>query len=465
MAQSDYQIVVIGSGPGGYVAAIRAVQLGFKTACVEKSQTLGGTCLNVGCIPSKALLQSSEYYELVAHNLDSHGLSFDHLNIDFSKMMKRKDDIVKSLVESVGHLFQRNQVNRLIGSARFLDPHTLEISKDQEKQKISADHFIIATGSEPTPLPFLPFDEKQILSSTGSLALATVPKSLLVIGAGAIGLELASVYHRLGSKVVIVEMLDRVSPAMDAAISKDLLRVLKKQGLEFYLSAQVVSLKGEADKVSLEILQNHQKQNLSAEKVLVSIGRRPYTQGLGLKEIGIRLTPKGFIEVDSRFRTSQSHIYAIGDVIEGVMLAHKASEEGYVAVEVIAGRNLEINYMAIPNVIYTHPEAASVGLTEEEAIRAGLELKRGISFFKGNARARCAGDTEGFVKILGESRSGLLLGMHILGAHASELIHTGVYAMQKGMTLEEIASTSHAHPTLAESIKEAALQALGRPIH
>lgn len=465
MAKYDYTLAVIGSGPGGYVAAIRAAQLGLKTVCIEKGSTLGGSCLNVGCIPSKALLQSSEYYELLKHRLGPHGLSFDHLNCDFSKMMKRKEEVVKGLVDGIPLLFKRHKVDQVMGSARFIDAHSLEISNDGKKQTVSADYFLIATGSEPIALPFLPFDEKQVLSSTGALALESVPKSLLVIGAGAIGLELASVYNRLGSKVDVVEMLDRVSPAMDLTISRQLQQCLKKQGLEFYLSAQVTTAKKNGNSVILEISHENQKKELSAEKVLVAVGRRPYTQGLGLKEMGIGVTPKGFIEVDGTFRTSQPHIYAIGDVIEGPMLAHKASEEGMVAVERIAGMKPKINYLAIPNVIYTHPEAASVGLTEKEAQDGGLELQIGTCFFKANPRARCAGETEGLVKVIGDAGTGRLLGMHILGAQASELIQAGVYAMQKGMTLEEIATTSHAHPTLAEAIKEAALQALGRAIH
>lgn len=465
MAEKNYQVVVIGSGPGGYIAACRAAQLGMKTACVEKSPTFGGTCLNVGCIPSKAMLQSTEYYDLLHSHMAEQGITFDHLNYDFSKMMHRKEEVVKTLVEGIGHLFKRHGVEPIRGSARFLDAHTLEVVQNGQKQQVTADNFIIATGSEPVALPFLPYDEKQIVSSTGALALPVVPKSLLVIGAGAIGLELASVYHRLGTKVSIVEMLDRAAPGMDVALSKGLLQSLKKQGIEFYLSSQVQSAKKEDSSVTLEILQNNQKSSLSSEIVLVAIGRRPYSADLGLQEIGIKFTPKRFVEVDSRFRSSLPHIYAIGDVIEGPMLAHKASEEGAAAAEIIAGGSPKINYLAIPNVIYTHPEAASVGLTEQEVQEAGLEYSTGTSFFRGNPRARCSGDMEGFVKILGESHSRRILGMHILGAHASELINAGVYAMQAGMSLEEISHISHAHPTMAEAIKEAALQALGRAIH
>lgn len=465
MSVTNYDVVVIGSGPGGYIAAARAAQLGLSTGCIEKNATVGGTCLNVGCIPSKALLQSTEYYDLLHRHLAEHGVAFDHLSYDFSKMMRRKEEVVKSLVDSVAHLLKRHHVTLIKGTARFLDAHTLEICDDKEKRKVASNNFIVATGSEVAALPFLPIDEQRVLSSTGALALQAVPGSLLVIGAGAIGLEMASVYNRLGCKVVVVEMLDRAAPAMDQAISKGLLQSLKKQGIEFFLSSQVLSASVGADSIELEVLQNNQKSRLSAEKVLVAIGRRPSTAALGLQDIGVKVNGKGFIEVDANFRSSLSHIYAIGDVIEGPMLAHKASEEGRAAAEIIAGKHPELNYMAIPNIIYTQPEAASVGLTEQEVKETHLDYVVGISYFKGNARARCSGNTEGFVKVLGEVRTGRLLGMHILGGHASEMIQAGVYAMQTGMTLEEMAAASHAHPTLAEAISDAVLQALGRAMH
>lgn len=455
MEKSSYQVVVIGSGPGGYVAAIRSAQLGLKTLCIEKMPTLGGTCLNVGCIPSKALLQSTEYYEFLDRAAKEHGIEAQGLSCNFGQMMQRKEGIVKGLVEGIAGLFKGNKVDRLQGEVCFKGPNIIEVARGKERQEVQADNIIIATGSEPIALPFLSFNEKNIVSSTGALSLPTIPKKMLVVGAGAIGLELASVYNRLGTHITVIEMLDRVTPGMDLAVSKQLLQILKKQGMEFFLGAKVTEGTASKQGVDLAIEYEKQKVKLQGDIVLVAVGRRPYSKGLNLEAAGIALSPKGFITVDSNFRTSTQNIFAIGDIIEGPMLAHRASHEGTAAAEIIAGMHPHVNYMAIPNVIYTHPEAASVGFTESEAREAGLEIKIGTSFFRGNARARCSGDTDGFVKVIAGSSSGTLLGMHIIGPHASEMIGEGVIAIEKRASVEDIANAPHAHPTLSEAIMEA----------
>lgn len=465
MTMNQYDVVVIGSGPGGYVAAIRSAQVGFKTACIEKDKALGGTCLNVGCIPSKALLQSTEYYDWLIHHSKDHGIEVKETAVDFSRMMERKNQVVKGHVEGINGLFKKNQITRMEGSARFASTQTLEVVNGTEKQIIEAKNMIIATGSEAVPLPFLAFDEKMILSSTGALALPSIPKKMVVVGAGVIGVELASVYNRLGTQVIVVEMLDTICPAMDKAISKMLLQVLKKQGMEFHLGAKVTQAQKESNGVSLTFLEEGKEITLSSDVVLVAIGRRPYTKGLGLKEVGVVTTPKGYVEVNGNFQTALPHVYAVGDVVDGPMLAHRASEEGIAVAEIIAGQNPHVNYMAIPNVVYTHPEVAALGMNEMEARAAGMELKIGTCLFRANSRARCAGDTEGMVKIMGEAKTDRVIGLHILGAHASEMMGEGVLAIEKGATLLEIANASHAHPTLSEAIKEAALNALGRAIH
>jgi dihydrolipoamide dehydrogenase len=457
----EYQVLVIGSGPGGYVAAIRAAQLGFKTACVEKMGTLGGTCLNVGCIPSKALLQSSESYDWIVNSSKSQGISIKDPSFDFSEMIKRKEGIVKLLVDGVASHFKKHKIDWLQGDAKFTGPHEIEVGG----KKYGAENIIIATGSEPIPLPFLPFDEKRVLSSTGALALKAVPKKMAVIGGGIIGVELASVYRRLGSEITIIEMLDYITPGVEAALSKQLLQLLKKQGLEFLLGAKVSGGKTSEKGINLTVEHEQKTLSIDADVVLVAVGRRAYTQGLGLEAAGLKTGPKGLIEVDGNFRTAQRHIYAIGDVIDGPMLAHKATHEGMAAAEIIAGGTPRINYMSIPNVIYTHPEVASVGLTEAEANTAGLALMTGISYFRGNARARCTGEIEGFVKVIGDKKSGRLLGVHIIGEHASELIAEGMMALDKKATIADLVHACHAHPTLSEAIMEAGQQALGYPIH
>lgn len=468
MSAQEYDVVVIGSGPGGYVAAIRASQLGFKTACIEKEKTLGGTCLNVGCIPSKALLQSTEHFAWIQHSASEQGINCTGLSVNFPQMMKRKVDVVQSLTQGVSGLFKRHNVTHIQGTARFISSQTIEISngnnKSAAKQKITAKHFILATGSEPIPLPFLNFDEKLVLSSTGALSLAQIPKKMIVVGGGVIGVELASVYNRLGTEVVIVEMLEGICVAMDDAVSKTLLQVLKKQGISFYLGAKVIESTQDKKGICLKIEQNGQKLDLSADVVLVAVGRRPYSAGLGLQEIGITMQ-KGLVAVDNNFRSSVPNIYAIGDLIEGPMLAHRASEEGCAVAEILAGHKPRLNYMAIPNVIYTHPEVASLGLTEKEARATGADIVIGTASFRGNPRARCAGDMEGFVKVIGAGKEGYLVGMHIIGPQASELVNGGVVAIEKRATLRQIAGYPHAHPTLSEAIKEACGNALGIAIH
>lgn len=459
--QHDYDVAIIGSGPGGYVSAIRSAELGFKTVCIEKDATLGGTCLNVGCIPSKALLQSTESFEWINTSAKQHGISVADVKIDFPAVMLRKEGIIKGLTDSISAHFKKLGIVHLHGEAHFTDPHSLEIGALTGKpQKISAKNIIIATGSEPISLPFLPIDEKTIITSTGALSLTQIPKKLVVVGAGAIGVELASVYRRLGSEVVIIEMLDVITPAMDSALSKALLQSLKKQGIEFFLGAKLTAASKDKKGVALKFQHDQKNAEMTADVVLVAVGRRPNTKGLNLQAAGIAVGEKGYIPVDGRFRTSQKHIFAVGDVIEGPMLAHKASQEGIVAVELIAGLPSKMNYISIPNVIYTHPEVASVGFTEAEAKAAGLELCIGTSFFKGNGRARCSGDTDGFVKVVAEATHGRLLGMHIIGAHASELIAEGVLALDKKATLADIANACHAHPTLSETTMEACRNAL-----
>lgn len=457
----EFDVVVIGSGPGGYVAAVRAAQLGLKTACVEKEPALGGTCLNVGCIPSKALLTSSEHYAWLQNDSKEHGINVDGAKVDFAQMMKRKGSVVKGLTDGIASLFKKHNVERFVGTAKFISPNAIQVGNET----IQGKNFIIATGSAPIELPFLKFDEKQIVSSTGALALTSIPQKMVVIGGGVIGVELASVYKRLGAQVTVVEMLDQICIAMDPAISRALQQSLKKQGIEFILPAKVISGEKKGNEIVLTIEANNEKKQLNADVVLVSIGRKPYTAGLDLEKALLRTNSLGQLDVDGLFRTSQTHIYAIGDLIDGPMLAHKASEEGYVVAGIIGGKSAAVNYMTIPNVIYTNPEAAAVGMTEKEAKDAGLETFTGQAFFRGNPRARCQGDQDGLVKVVGDKTSGKLVGMHILGPHASEMIGEGVVAIKKHMTIKSLAHTSHAHPTLSEAIMEACYNAIGEPLH
>jgi dihydrolipoamide dehydrogenase len=455
-----YDLLVIGSGPGGYVAAIRAAQLGLKSACVEKGD-LGGTCLNVGCIPSKSLLHSSHLYETMGNHVEAHGIKATGVKLDFTQMMKLKQETVTGFNVGIAGLFKKNKVDHLQGVAKVIGPGMVQIGKKQ----VEAKNILLATGSEPIPLPFLPFDEKQVLSSTGALALTTVPKKMILIGGGVIGVELASVYSRLGSSVTVVEMLDTICPGMDKDVSKGLYQAFKKQGMKFLLSSQVKEAKATKKGVSLQVETAGKTQTLDADVVLVAVGRRPYSEGLGLEEVGVKKSERGFVEVNHLFQTSVPSIYAIGDLVEGPMLAHKASEEGIAAVEAIAGNKAHVNYMAIPSVIYTQPEGAGVGLTEEEAKEAGLAVTKFSFPFRANSRARCTGDDEGFVKVLGDKQTGRLVGMHIVHGAASELIAEGMMALVNNATVADIAMAPHAHPTLSEAIKEAALGIHAKPIH
>lgn len=456
-----YDLVVIGSGPGGYVAAIRAAQRKMKVACIEKDSSLGGTCLNVGCIPSKALLHSTEYYHRVKAEGDIHGIEFKDLTINLSKMMSRKESIVSGLTKGIQFLFKKNHIETIQGEATLLSPITIQVGS----RTIETKHILLATGSEPISLPFLPFDEKKVLSSTGALSLKEVPKKMVIVGAGVIGLELGSVFRRLGTEIEVVELLDRAVPNFDLEISRHVLHILQAQGFTFHLNAKVIKGSVENEKVKLNVGTKEGDLTLEGDVVLVGIGRRPFTKGLGLEKIGIKQDSGGRVVVDGNFRTSIPTIFAIGDLIDGPMLAHKASEEGIAAVDWLAGYVSHVNYLAIPNVMYTWPEVACVGMTEEEAKNAGLELLIGKIPFKSIPRARCSGDEEGLVKIIGEKKTNRVIGLHIIGPNASEMIHEGVAALEKKMTLQEIGQMSHAHPTCSEAIKEAALAAQGRAIH
>jgi dihydrolipoamide dehydrogenase len=452
-----YDVIVIGAGPGGYVAAIRAAQLGLKVACIEKRSSLGGTCLNVGCIPSKTLLHSSEWFWHLQKEGAHQGISVSSLSYDWKTMQSRKETVVTQLTKGIEGLFKKNKIDWIQGHGSLKGSHTVAVND----QSFEAKSIILATGSEPISLPFLPFDEKMILSSTGALALSSVPKKLLIVGAGIIGVELGSVYQRLGSEVVFIEFLDRICPNFDLEVSKQLLKIFTSQGMSFHLSHKVISAEG----TTLTVQGPQQEMQFTGDAVLVAVGRRPYSDQLNLESAGIQKTPKGFISVDASFRTSQPHIFAIGDLIEGPMLAHKASEEGVAVAELIAGHRPIVDYLSIPSVAYTFPEVASVGLTEEELKIRGIPYKVGKFPFKANSRARCSGEDEGFVKVLADASSYRLLGVHIIGPHASELIAEATLAVQLKSTAHQIASTCNAHPTLSEALKEAALAVVSAPIH
>jgi dihydrolipoamide dehydrogenase len=464
-----YDVIIIGGGPGGYVAAIRAAQLGLKTACVDKRGTPGGTCLNVGCIPSKALLQSSEKYAQAKHALGQHGIKLAGIELDLAALMARKDRVVGENTRGVEFLFKKYKVEYIKGAARFLAPDRLGVTPVDggSARELRAKSIIIATGSDIVPLPGAAIDEKTIVSSTGALSLPAVPKRLVVVGAGYIGLEMGSVWGRLGSTVTVVEFLDRVTPGMDGELSRALQRALTKQGFTFRLSTKVVAAIPGNDGVSLalEPAQGGPREEIKADVVLVAIGRRPYTEGLGLEAAGVLLDNQGRVKVDANFATNIEGVYAIGDVIAGVMLAHKASDEGIALAERLAGQKSQVNYEAIPGVIYTWPEVASVGRSEEELKQAGIPYKTGKFPFSANARARANADTEGFVKILAEARTDRLLGVHIIGPDAGTMIAEAALAMEYGASAEDIARTPHAHPTLNEAVREAALAVEGHPIH
>ena len=469
MADSEFDLIVIGAGPGGYVAAIRASQLGMKVACVDKRGVLGGTCLNVGCIPSKALLQSSEKFVEASSHLADHGVKISSVSLDLKKMLGRKDEVVDGLTKGIAFLFKKNKIQSLTGTAHISAPGTVVVTDGKAKeQTLTAKNILIATGSESMPLPGVDVDEKKIVSSTGALDLAGVPKHLVVIGGGYIGLELGSVWSRLGAKVTVVEFLDRIVPAMDTEVADEMFKTLKKQGLEFRLSTKVTGAKNSKSGVSLtvEAAAGGDADTIDCDVVLVSIGRRPFTEGLGLEELGVATDDRGFIQVDNRFKSSVDGIYAIGDVIPGPMLAHKAEDEGVVAVEMMAGQSGHIDYNAIPAVVYTAPEAASVGRTEQQLKADGVEYRVGKFPFMANSRARAAGeDSSGFVKILADAKTDRVLGAHIIGPDAGTLIAELALAMEFSASAEDIARTCHAHPTLNEAVKEAAMAAWNKPIH
>jgi dihydrolipoamide dehydrogenase len=463
MAENAFDVIIIGGGPGGYVAAIRAAQLGFSTACVDMRETLGGTCLNVGCIPSKALLQSSHLFEEAGHGLAHHGVGVTAPKLDLKTMLGRKDAVVGDLTKGIAFLFKKNKVTHIVGAGVISAPGIVKVGKDT----FAAKHIIIATGSEPAPLAGVIIDEKQIVTSTGALDLPKVPKSMVVIGGGVIGLELGSVWRRLGAEVTVVEFLPDILPGMDGEVVKQAARTFKKQGLNFKTGTKVTGAKTAKTGVTLTVepAAGGKAETLKADVVLVAIGRRPFTDKLGLDKVGVEMDLRGFVKTDGHFKTNVEGIYAIGDVIGGQMLAHKAEEEGIACVEILAGQAGHVNYGAIPGVVYTHPEIAAVGKTEEALKSAGVAYTVGKFPFMANSRARAVGDTEGFVKILADAKTDRVLGAHIIGPGAGELIQEIVLAMEFGGASEDIARTSHAHPGTSEAVKEAALACLGRAIH
>ena len=460
----EFDITVIGSGPAGYVCAIRAAQLGYNVCCIEKGQTLGGTCLNIGCIPSKSLLHSSHLYDQ-ASDLKKLGINFDNVSFDLSKIMEKKSESVESLTKGVEFLFKKNKINRKSGFAKLKNINEIEILSGEKSEIIKSAKIIIATGSEVSSPNGVVIDEKDILSSTGALSLEKVPNHLVVIGAGYIGLEMGSVWSRLGSKVTVIEYADRILPGMDTEVSSSFQKILIKQGFDFKLSTALRSVNKEGGSLSVSVENKGQTMNIDCDKVLISTGRRPYTFGLNLEELGVKLNDKGFIITDNHFKTSIDNIYAVGDCKLGPMLAHKASEEGTAVAEIINGQAGHVNYNAIPSVIYTAPEVASVGKTEDEIKAAGVTYKVGKFPFTANAKAKVMNDTGGFVKILSDNKTDEVLGVHIIGADAGNMIGELTVAMEFGASAEDIARTCHAHPTLTESIKEAALNVENQAIH
>ncbi|TQD40038.1 dihydrolipoyl dehydrogenase [Haloflavibacter putidus] len=464
---STYDVAVIGSGPGGYVAAIRCAQLGLKTAIIEKYNTKGGTCLNVGCIPSKALLDSSHHYEDAVKHFEDHGIELDgDLKLNLKKMMSRKDSVVEQTTKGIDFLMDKNKIDSFQGVASFKNKTHIKI-EGEESQTIEAKHSIIATGSKPANLPFIELDKERIITSTEAIKLKEVPKHLLVIGGGAIGLELGQVYKRLGAEVTVIEYMDRIIPTMDKAQSKDLMKFLKKQKTKFALSHKVTSVERDGDEITVKAKDKKDKEvEFKGDYCLVSVGRRPYTDGLNADAAGVKVNDKGQVGVNENLQTSADNIYAIGDVVKGAMLAHKAEEEGVFVAETIAGQKPHIDYNLIPGVVYTWPEVASVGKTEEQLKEDKKEYKSGQFPMRALGRSRASGDTDGFVKILTDKKTDEVLGVHIVGARAADLIAEAVTAMEFRASAEDIARMSHAHPTYAEAVKEAALAATeDRPIH
>lgn len=462
----QYDVTVIGSGPGGYVAAIRCAQLGLKTAIIEKYDTLGGTCLNVGCIPSKALLDSSEHFHNATESFKEHGIDISKPKVNFKQMIARKADVVKQNTEGINYLMSKNKIDVLHGLGSFVDKNTIKIAGKEEKT-ITSEKIIIATGSKPASLPFIKIDKKRVITSTEALELSEVPKHLVIIGGGVIGLELGSVYARLGAKVSVVEFMDNIIPTMDSTMGKELQKSLKKIGFEFYLSHKVtgVSAKDKEVTVTAETPKGD-KIDLKGDYCLVSIGRKPYTEGLGLENAGVKMTERGQIETDAHLKTNVANIWAIGDVVKGAMLAHKAEEEGVFVAEQMMGQKPHINYNLIPGVVYTWPEVASVGLTEEQLKEKKIAYKTGKFPFKALGRARASMDLDGLVKVLADQQTDEILGVHIIGARAADMIASAVTAMEFRASAEDVSRMSHAHPTYMEAVKEACLAATeNRPIH
>lgn len=460
-----YDVAIIGSGPGGYVAAIRCAQLGMKTALIEKYSTLGGTCLNVGCIPSKAMLDSSEHFYNAVHHFEEHGIEVKEPKVNLKQMVERKRGVVKMTCDGINFLMKKNKITVITGHGSYLSKSTIEITKaDGTKEQIETAKSIIATGSKPTSLPFIKIDKERIITSTEALELKEVPKHLIVIGGGVIGLELGSVYARLGSKVSVVEFMDRLIPGMDAALGKELQRVLKKNlKFEFFMKHKVTGVTTDGNEVTVSADNaSGEKMELKGDYVLVSVGRKPYTDNLGLEKAGVKLDAKGRVEVDEHLKTNIDGIYAIGDVVRGAMLAHKAEEEGVYVAELIAGQKPHMNYNLIPGVVYTWPEIAAVGLTEEQLKEQGKKYKTGNFPFRASGRARASMDTDGFVKVLSDEATDEILGVHMIGPRCADMIMEAVVAMEYRASAEDISRICHAHPTFTESLKEACLDATGK---
>ncbi|WP_183579401.1 dihydrolipoyl dehydrogenase [Mucilaginibacter sp. X5P1] len=465
----QYDVIVIGSGPGGYVAAIRAAQLGLKTACIEKYSTFGGTCLNVGCIPSKALLDSSEHYYNASHTFKTHGINLDNLSVDLTQMMKRKTEVVAKNTSGITFLFKKNKIDSYQGVGSFKDKNTVVITKaDGTTQEITGTNVIIATGSKPSSLPFIKIDKKRIITSTEALTLTEIPKHLILIGGGVIGLELGSVYARLGAKVSVIEFMDSIIPTMDKSLGKELQKVMQKQGVEFYLGHKVTGATTKGKEVSVTFdSPTGEKKELKGDYCLVAVGRIAYTDGLGLDKIGLAVEERGRkVAVNDHLETSVKGVYAIGDVIRGAMLAHKAEDEGTLVAETIAGQKPHINYNLIPGVVYTWPEVAAVGQTEEQLKEAGVKYKTGSFPFRASGRAVASGDLDGFVKVLADAATDEILGVHIIGPRAADMIAEAVISMEFRASAEDVSRASHAHPTYTEAFREACLAATdNRPIH
>ncbi|MGA0104896.1 MAG: dihydrolipoyl dehydrogenase [Pelagibacteraceae bacterium] len=464
---NNFDVIVIGGGPGGYVCAIRAAQLGLKTACVESRGTLGGTCLNVGCIPSKSLLNMSESYHKAHKEFQSQGIEFSDLKLNLDKMMSSKNKSVQTLTKGIEFLFKKNKVTYLKGKGVLFSENDVVVYEGEKKTSYKSKNIVLATGSAPSSLPGIEIDEQNIVSSTGALEFKEVPKNFAVIGGGVIGLEMGSVWSRLGSNVTVLEYLDHITPGMDKEVSSEFLKILTKQGIKFKLSSKVTAVtnKGNQVEVSFENNQTSQKEVMLVDKVLVSVGRKPYTEGLNLNKLGIKKDPQGRIEVNEKLQSSIKNIYAIGDIIKGPMLAHKAEEEGIAVAEIIAGQAGHVNYNTIPGVIYTSPEVAVIGKTEEELKKENINYKVGKFPFLANSRAKVNNEPDGFVKILAESQTDRVLGVHMIGPHTGDLIAEMALAMEFGASAEDIARTCHAHPTYTEAVKEAALAIDKRAIH